>query len=61
MLGALLTLVCLTLSGCEHAGSAYAGRYLPMDIRGMGGNYRDAPVFTDNEDNWDMMDVVKVI
>ena len=58
MLVAPLTLLCLTLSVCDYAGSSYAGRNLPMDIRGMGGEYRDGPLVAEN---WDMMDVVKVI
>ena len=61
MLVAPLTLLCLTLSVCDYAGSTYAGRYLPVDIRGMRGDYREGPVITDKDANWDMMDVVKVI
>ena len=32
-----------------------------MDIRGMGGEYRDGPLVTEKDYNWDMMDAVKVI
>ena len=56
-----LTLLCLTLSVCDYAGSTSAGRYLPMDIRGMGGEYRDGPLVAEKDSNWDMMDAVKVI
>ena len=58
MLVAPLTVLCLTLSVCDYAGSTYTGRYLPTDISGMG---EDGPVMADKDDNWDMMDVVKVI
>ena len=61
MLVAPLTLLCLTLSVCDYAGSTCAGRYLPMDIRGMGGEYRDGPLVAEKDSNWDMMDAVKVI
>ena len=61
MLVAPLTLLCLTLSVCDYAGSSYAGRYLPMDIRGKGVDYRNAPLITGKDSHWDMMDVVKVI
>ena len=60
MLVAPLTLVCLTLSLCDYAGSTYA-RYLPMDSIGMRGDYRDAPLVAEKDANWDMMDMVKVI
>ena len=62
MLVAPLTLLCLTLSVCDYAGSAYASRYRPMDIRGIRGmDYRAYSVITDKDSNWDMMDVVKII
>ena len=32
-----------------------------MDIRGMGGEYRDGPLVAEKDSNWDMMDAVKVI
>ena len=61
MLVAPLTLLCLTLS--VSSGNTFAGRYLPMDNRGMGRGYRDrdGPVITDKDANWDRMDLVKVI
>ena len=61
MLIAPLTLLCLTLSVCDYARSTYGGRYLPMDIRGVGSDYRDGPLVADKDSNWDMMDFVKVI
>ena len=61
MLVAPLTLLCLALSVCDFAGSTYAGRYLPMDIRSMGGDYRAGPMVAEKDANWDMMDAVKVI
>ena len=39
----------------------FGGRYLPMDIRGKGVDYRNAPLITGKDSHWDMMDVVKVI
>ena len=57
MLVAPLALLCLTLSYCDYAGSAYAGRW---DTRGMGGNYREGPLVAEMDSNWDKMDVVKV-